>query len=152
MNPKRDAAVNAIIQSQKAVFHSIWETITGEWLHLDLTMGQVKVLFALCHTGPTSMGGVADKLQIGLPAASVLVDKMVQTQLVERHEDPEDRRRTLVRLTAQGDKLAQHLREGRRELMRDWLDELSEPDLAALERGLGALAQVAAPTHAGIKK
>ncbi len=151
MISKREAHVNTVIEAQRTVVRTVWDSIARDWLDLDLSMGQLKVLFVLYHAGATPVGGVADKLQIGLPAASVVVDKMVQMQLVERHEDPQDRRRTLVRLTANGEKLARDLREGRREQLRDWLERLNDGDLAALAKGLDSLAQIATREHIEIK-
>lgn len=44
------------------------------------------------------MGRLGSALGIGKPAATALVDALVRRELVERSEDPDDRRRTLVRL------------------------------------------------------
>ena len=49
---------------------------------------------------PLSLKEVAEHLGISLPAASRVVDPLVQRRLVERHEDAEDRRVKRVRLTA----------------------------------------------------
>jgi DNA-binding MarR family transcriptional regulator len=109
------------------------------WLHTELTFAQLRALFTLADYGPTPIGRVAGRLGIGLPAASSLVDRLVEQGLVRRREDPLDRRRTLAETTGAGQALAQRLRQGSREALRAWLEQMDGDDLAALVRGLEAL-------------
>ncbi len=146
MNTKREANISAVLQAQRSVFRALQDSGAADLLNLDLTMVQVKALAVLRRGGAMPVGGLAEQLKVGLPAASLLVDKLVQMELVERREDPHDRRRTLVRLTAEGEQQFSRLREGGPERVRDWLSELDEEDLAALTQGMEALARVAAET------
>src|SRR5439155_21058303 len=95
------------------------------------------------------VGHLAQALGIGKPAASILVDRLVHLALVQRDEDRADRRRTLVRLSGRGEELVLGLRQGRRERVRQWASQLTDADLAALRRGLRALAAVAAGQEGG---
>jgi DNA-binding MarR family transcriptional regulator len=114
-----------------------------DWVsEVDLTLAQMKVLFVLWHHGPQAVGAVADALRIRQPTASHLLDRLVQSGLVTRAEDPEDRRRTLVRLASEGEHLIVRLTGGFQRL-RDWLRTLDQEDLAAFHQGLAALARVA---------
>ncbi len=143
MSSKRESTIATIIQAQKKIMHALQESMAIEWLQLDLTMGHVKVLFVLQSSGAMPIGGLAERLQIGLPAASIAVDKLVQLDLVERHEDPSDRRRTFVQLAPKGEQLASRLHQGRNDQLRAWLLQLHDADFAALAQGLQALAEVA---------
>ncbi len=78
------------------------------------------------------MSTIAQALGIGLPTASHLVEKLVRAGLVQRAEDPKDRRHTLVHLTQQGEDLIEHLSQDRLELLRLWLSQLTEEELTAL--------------------
>lgn len=49
-----------------------------------------------------TIGAVAEALQIRHHSASLLVDRCVKRGLLDRREDPDDRRRALVTLTADG--------------------------------------------------
>lgn len=113
------------------------------WLELDLTMAQMKALFSLSEHGPQSISGLAETLAIGNSAASLLVDRLVHLGYVERAEDVVDRRRTLARLNSRGEHLVAQLHADGKERFRDWLDCLSDDDLAALAQGLRALASIA---------
>ena len=70
----------------------------------------------------------------------MLVERLVQHGLADRREDPRDRRRALVALTADGESRLARLREGSQGHVRAWIGSLEDGDLAALARGLGALA------------
>src|SRR5215471_3059646 len=98
------------------------------WLQVELSVAQLKALFALVDAGPMPIGGVAARLSIGLPAASSLVDRLVDQGLAKRREDPLDRRRTLAEPTAAGEALAQRLRHGSCEALRSWLEVMERGD------------------------
>ena len=112
------------------------------WLQTELTFAQLRALFTLADYGPTPIGGVASRLGIGLPAASSLVDRLVEQGLVQRREDPLDRRRTLAQTTGAGQALSQRLRQGSREALRAWLEQMDGEDLTSLVRGLEALLSI----------
>ncbi|MDI3317089.1 MAG: MarR family transcriptional regulator [Bacillota bacterium] len=109
------------------------------WLALDLTMGQVKGLFALVRHGPMPVGRLAEVLGVSEPTASALVDRLVRLELARREEDRRDRRRTLVSLSARGEEQVAALRHGSQRWLERSLDLLADEDLEALARGLEAL-------------
>ncbi|SRR6266545_8002495 len=125
------------------VTRALHELGAPAWHHVELSVAQLKALFALVDGGPMPIGGVATSLGIGLPAASSLVDRLVDQGLAERRDDRTDRRRTLAEPTAAGDALAQRLRHGSREALRAWLERMDRDDLDALVRGLVAMVAVA---------
>jgi DNA-binding MarR family transcriptional regulator len=140
----REQTVDRITQVWRDIFRAINFLDMPEWLSLDLTMAQLKALFALAGGGPMPVGALGQALGVQLPAASHAADSLVRLELARRYEDPEDRRRTFVELTPRAQTLIEAMREGRRGLFRGWLAELSDDDLAALLRGLQAVADVAA--------
>ena len=116
-----------------------------DWLELDLSTGQLKTLVALNAHGGMTVSEVAEALRVGKPAASMLVDRLVRQGYAERSEDPNDRRRTIVVSSEAGDTLVERLRQGGgQRLMVGWLKQLQPDDLAALNQGLRALAEIAA--------
>lgn len=135
--------IEEIVQAQTAVLRALHDRPQPAWLSMDLTIGQLRALFVLFHMGPTPIGQLGATLNLGKPAASLLVDALVHQDLVERHEDPTDRRRTLARLSSAAQALfAEHL-TGSREQLSGWLRQLPPDELCALARGLCALATVA---------
>jgi DNA-binding MarR family transcriptional regulator len=131
------------IEAHEAFSRAMQTSAMPVWLQLDLTMAQLKLLFALDYAGTVKMGHLTEMLGVGLPAVSQIMDRVVQQGLAERREDTDDRRRTLVGLSVSGVQLIHMLRQGGRERLRGWLSQLDEGDLEALVRGLRALAVAA---------
>lgn len=137
--PDLERALAALQSVQRTVMAATW----ARWADLDLTMHQVKALHILGQSGALSVGALAERQGTKLPAASVLADNLVHAGLVERSDDPEDRRRVKLRLTARGEEVVRRPHEVG-ELIRGWLRDLDPAEVAALVRGLEALAEVAA--------
>jgi DNA-binding MarR family transcriptional regulator len=81
---------------------------------------------------------IAKHLGVGEPTASHLVDKLVQAGLVDRSEDPMDRRRAIVRLSLAGEELIEKLL-GWEEFLGGWLHKVPEEDLSLFRHGLSAI-------------
>ncbi len=139
MKSERAMLIDEILQSQKAIFLEMQAATSPAWLDLDLTIGQIKALFTLTTRGPMTVGQVGSELGAGKPAASILVDRLVQIGLVDRTEDSVDRRRTIVHVTPQGEELVAQLRPGLKERLRDALVQMRDEELDALLKGLLAL-------------
>lgn len=140
---RRDALVTDVLSAQTAVLRALHDDPLPAWLSLDLTLGQLRALFVLYHGGPTPVGQLGSALGLGKPAASLLVDTLVQRGLVERHEDPTDRRRTLTQLSPSAQTLMAEQLTGSRDRFAGWLRQLALDDLTSLARGLRALSSIA---------
>jgi DNA-binding MarR family transcriptional regulator len=80
-------------------------------------------LLAVAAAGPISVSDLAKRLGLLLSTTSTLVGELSRAGLLERAEDDEDRRRTIVRL-----------HEDHREAMEAWLEVAVAPIRNALER------------------
>lgn len=85
-----------------------------------LSMPQFSILMQLHHKGACGVSEVSERFEITPAAASQLVDKLVLGGLVQREEDPSDRRAKLLNLTDKGRDL---VRQGHEKRYR-WVDEL----------------------------
>lgn len=92
-------------------------------------------LSALAALGPCSQQQLAESLAITGPAASQLVDDLVKQQLVHRGQDPHDRRRYALEVTAPGREARAVIATAVRQLAADMTALLGpggEDDLRAL--------------------
>jgi MarR family transcriptional regulator, organic hydroperoxide resistance regulator len=137
------ALIDEALELEGRILHAIGSATVGEWCRLELTMAQLKGVLVLGRKHELPVGGLARELSVGLPAASAVVDRLVEQGLVYRKEDPADRRRTLVRLSPGGEELLTNLRRGSREAFRGWLEQMQDGDLESLLRGLRAMAPLA---------
>lgn len=107
-----------------------------------LTLGQTKALLLLASEGPEqalTVGDVADRLGISLPSASRSTDGLVCAGLVERSEDPDDRRVRRLRLTPEGDELAVGFLTARLDGIEEFTSGLDEHERSALDSALAVL-------------
>ena len=74
---------------------------SAAWTGLDLTMPQAKTLFYLAD-GPRRMSGIAERLGVEMPSATTMIGRLVAKGLVERRQDPADRRAVVCSLTQAG--------------------------------------------------
>ena len=89
---------------------------------LGLSMPQFGILMQLHHRGNCGVSDISDRFDITNAAASQLVDKLVQSKLIQREEDPHDRRAKLLNLTEKARELIQKNIEERYR----WVDQLAE--------------------------
>jgi DNA-binding MarR family transcriptional regulator len=143
MADQRQAVIDGIIEAQQSIIRAIGASAPSVWMEIDLSMAQLKTLMTLYNNGALPIGQIAEMLGIGQPTASHLVDRLVQTQLVLRTEDPLDRRRTLAQLAPAGQELAERINQVRFGTLRRWLALLDDAALAAFAQGTYALAEIA---------
>ena len=133
-----DPLLRDIVELLRKLLHSFLMASMPAWLDLQLTLPQLRTVFIVAHSGSSSVVQIAANLGVGEPTASHLVDKLVQAGLVNRSEDPRDRRRAIVRLSPAGEQLIEKLL-GWEELLGEWLHRAPEKDLSLVRQGLGSL-------------
>jgi DNA-binding MarR family transcriptional regulator len=96
-----------------------------------------KLLLAIAEREPATLNQVASGVGRGAPAVSRSVDSLVRAGLVERTQDPDNRRRLALRLTEAGRDGIAKGPTGSRLAAR--LDRLAHSELRAIERALEIL-------------
>ncbi len=124
------------------LFQNLIQVILGRLAMLfndqNLTLPQVRLLYGLAILGPSSVKQIAGYLGIGHSATSLLVDKLVKIQIVERTEDQLDRRRAVVQLSSKGSMLLEGKQAGQFSL-HTYFRDLSEDQLATLDEVFTAM-------------
>ena len=125
-------------------FHrALLNATARKWRDLDISMQQVRAMHVLRDEGEVPVGRLADVFGFGMPAASLLADRLVRAGYAERHDDVADRRRVLVRLSRGGDRLMTELIEGSQAHMRRWMSSLSVDELETVARAWNLMARAA---------
>ncbi|MEW1708534.1 MarR family transcriptional regulator [Microbacterium sp. NPDC089190] len=102
---------------------------------------RLRLLDALvAASGPLSVSEIAEAVGVDQPRASRLVQQAEQMGLVAREPDPDDARRTRVRLTAEGEGLVSGFRGRRRDAVRSALESFSDAERAEFARLLAKFA------------
>ncbi|MBE3040763.1 MAG: MarR family transcriptional regulator [Chloroflexi bacterium] len=87
-----------------------------------LSFSQINILMRLFHGGCAGVSEIGDQLGVTNAAASQAVDRLVQLGLIERTEDPEDRRAKRLALTQKGRALI----EKGVEVRSQWIEGLTD--------------------------
>ncbi|MCE7979961.1 MAG: MarR family transcriptional regulator [Caldilinea sp. CFX5] len=74
-----------------------------------LTVSQFGVLEALYHLGPMTPGVLCDKILRSTGNLTLVIDNLEKRRLVARTQNPEDRRSTIIELTAAGKALVEEV-------------------------------------------
>jgi DNA-binding MarR family transcriptional regulator len=108
-----------------------------------LSHSQVGALMRLHHLGSCGVSDIAGQLGITVAAASQMVDRLVQQGLLERAEDPSDRRFKQVSLTPKGKALIESGVEYRQRWMELLTQALTQQEQETVSGALSLLTQAA---------
>ena len=93
----------------------------------ELTMIQITALIAIAH-GQNTMGDIANELNITLPSATSLIERLVKGEYVKRVHNPHDKRVVQIELTEKGKELLKKGLENKVEKMKFMLSKLTEEE------------------------
>jgi DNA-binding MarR family transcriptional regulator len=98
----KEQLIDNILSAADKLFRQLLPTIPREVSALDVTMAQFKIMLILYIDGPTRMSDIASQLEVTMPTATSLVERLVEKDYVARENLAEDRRVVMARLSPQG--------------------------------------------------
>ncbi|MBE9180928.1 MarR family transcriptional regulator [Oculatella sp. LEGE 06141] len=113
----------------------------------SLSLSQLRILGYLKSHGHASLSELADYLDVTRPTMSVMVERLVQRGVVDRTNDPQERRRVVLTVTAAGAQCFQHAFEATCTRVAEVLTGLSEVQLHQVMQGLEQLEEAFAETN-----
>ncbi|WP_053202855.1 MarR family winged helix-turn-helix transcriptional regulator [Jiangella muralis] len=117
-------------------------------VELDLSISQFRCLIMLGrHAEALPINELADRLDLTLATAGRNVDRLVAHGLVERREDPQDRRVRLVSLSGAGRAIMTEIDETRHNAVRAFARSLDPADRDRLAAALGPIVEPSAPSR-----
>ena len=132
------------ISERVAMGRALWrELVVGFASQLaDLRLGftQLAALYVLADGSTTTIGELAEALGRSPSATSRLVDGLVRRRLVERREEPEDRRQRSIWLTHRGQALLRAVDRARADQFLTAVRPLPTAERAIVAMGVAALA------------
>ncbi len=111
-----------------------------------LSFSQLSVLMRLKHGGNSGVTEIGDQMGVTSAAASQAVDRLVQLGLIERTEDPEDRRAKRLALTKKGSALIEQGVEARGKWIEGLTDALTPDQQNMIISALTLLTEAAQKT------
>lgn len=114
-----------------------------------LTFPQMNVLMRLYHQGVCGISDLGQQMGVSNAAASQAVDRLVQVGLIERKEDPEDRRAKQLILTEKGKQLIEQSIAARSRWFETLAGSLDANEKQKVIEALTLLTQVARKLEMG---
>jgi DNA-binding MarR family transcriptional regulator len=109
----------------------------------QVTLPQLRILVMVNDSGPLNMSAVADGLGVNPSNASRTCQRLVRADLLDRRDDPDDRRNVLLTLTPGGRRLVTSMMHQRRLIFRRVLTHLSPAERDRLTSALQAFNRAA---------
>ncbi|UCG83857.1 MAG: MarR family transcriptional regulator [Dehalococcoidia bacterium] len=150
--PQKEELIENILQLSDKAFQELLPMVPKEWLHLNLTMPQLKVSLLLYMSGPSRMSEIASALGVSLATATGVVDRLVERDIVLREGQPDDRRVVMCRLSEKGEGLISGLWQLSRDRLGDLMRALSTSQLLLITDALAAILQAGEMTQRDTKE
>jgi DNA-binding MarR family transcriptional regulator len=99
--------------------------------------------------GPCTMSSLSRHLTVSLPTTSKSVDMLVRRGWLERWNDKQDRRQTMVRLTPRGRRVLADIRARTEQHVRRSLEPLTAVERVQVVNATRALSRVLTPPGGG---
>lgn len=104
-----------------------------------LSMLQTHTLMYIKNKNSPTMSEIAEQFGVALPTATKLVERLVNSNLIERSPDKKDRRIIRMNLTKKGGKTLQEMRKRKNNQLKKILSLLPASDIAHLQRIINQL-------------
>ncbi|MCC7369361.1 MAG: MarR family transcriptional regulator [Chloroflexi bacterium] len=135
------------------MFHGFMKALHAldnpSWGSLDLTMSQLKTIMLLVDTGGLTGRDLVERLKVGAPAVTAVVDRLVQRGYARREEDRADRRISWARPTDKATALFERIHATHRARLADILKTIPADQLDTVLSAITTL-EVAAVQQAGL--
>ena len=125
----RGGVLEHIADLHLRLYATLLSSLTENWMSIDYTMPQLKVLLCLYINGPHRMGDLAAALAVSTPTATGIVDRLVGRGDIARGHDAEDRRVVTCFLTDQGREHVSALYLAKFEVFRELFSTLTPEEL-----------------------
>ena len=138
----KEQMIEKVLTLADNLFRHLLPTVPKDLLTLDITMPQMKIMLILYFNGSVRMSDIAASLDVTLPTATSLVERLVEKGYVNRFNQIDDRRVVLCRLSETGSNAVRHIWESAGQNCRQLLQAVETDKIRLLSEGLEAMLQI----------
>ena len=144
-NPSGKGDWDTILQRIMTSYNDISKAINPKGLlKINLTSAQIKLLTCFSKKSELTMTELSNNLAVSMPTMTAMVDRLVNSKMVERERDNRDRRVVKVKLTDAGEKILRKLTRIRRKEMEKILMNLSGEEMESYLTSIEVVARLLA--------
>ncbi|MFE0511052.1 MarR family winged helix-turn-helix transcriptional regulator [Streptomyces sp. NPDC058964] len=130
------AGAHEIADAVERLAH-LW-SVAAQEATVRLSLHQLRALRVLETAPEANLTGLAERMDIGLPTASRLCDRLEAAGMLERALHPRNRREVQLRLTRQGRRVLADVARRRTQALAGVLTAMEPAERSALVRGMRA--------------
>ena len=131
--------IEEMIELQRRVDRDRRQYELDAWMHLNLSIGQLKSLFFISNRGTTSLSKLAAALGVTPTNTTGIVERLLKRKLITRTDSTDDRRVLLLRTTLRGEELITELRQKRKERMTELFSRFTDEEAMQVRDALKIL-------------
>jgi len=146
MSPTKAVLTEVIREWSEVFMHRSMRDFKRFMNATGLSFSQISILMRLVHGGNAGVTEIGGQLGVTNAAASQAVDRLVQLGLIERTEDPEDRRAKRLALTQKGRALVEKGVRARSQWIESLTDALTPEQQNVIVSALTLLTEVSPKT------
>ncbi|MEZ4522522.1 MAG: MarR family transcriptional regulator [Thermomicrobiales bacterium] len=139
---ERDSLIRQISDLTNQFDRTLRRSMPIDWPDVELTMPQLKTLASLLD-GPLRMGDISAQSGISHSAATAMIDRLVDKDLVSRSHDQDDRRVVICELTAGGRDLLERFWRLREDSLRQLANHMTDEELKTVVDAMKIMNQAA---------
>ncbi len=125
-----------------SLFRSMKEQHVQDAAELKLSMPQFVCLWVISRMGKFKMSDLAIYLALSYASATNLINRLVDSGLVNRYDDPDDRRVVIVELSDKGKEITSLIRQKHLKRLMENCEKLSQDEKDSMLKGLSTLTNV----------
>jgi DNA-binding MarR family transcriptional regulator len=118
-----DRQIDAVMEGSRAFVALV--ALSQAESEASVTLPQWRVLAIVNRYGPQNLGAIARWMGVHPSTATRTSDALVRSGLLHRREDPDDRRRLLLTLSEDGQRLVDSMLQRRRQAIENVLTTMS---------------------------
>ena len=126
---------------QRAIKKKLFQNKTELTQH-GLLPPHYEIMRILHESGQEHISSIADRLFIPRPQMTYLIDRLVDTGMVERNTDLSDRRMLDIQLTSKGNLLIEEHRKHTRDALKESMASLTNDELKEVSASLQKVREV----------
>ena len=146
MSPTKVVLTEVIREWSEVFMHRSMRDFKRFMNATGLSFSQISILMRLVHGGNAGVSEIGGQLGVTNAAASQAVDRLVQLGLIERTEDPKDRRAKRLALTQKGRALVEKGVRARSQWIESLTDALTPEQQNVIVSALTLLTEVSPKT------
>ena len=143
--------VDRIVGLQQRIHITLLPSLTENWMAVDYTMPQLKVMLCLFINGPYRMGDLASTLGVSTATANGIINRLVGRGVVVRNHDSQDRRVVTCVLSPEGEGQIFALWTARFNVYRDIFNTFSADELEIVAQAAELMLKAAERKNLGTK-